>query len=174
MDILLNKVWSTYQNNFTEKSKTHNYLKRNTLGNLNFLFLFILIIQSILFDYEALIVPLIFRIKQQPWFGWENSLFLPSSYKFVFSSGCWAETNTWESTIWWLYREWFNSMTRKHSGVFAKNVLWYNTCFAYPNTDWRKKSKKITFRMKPTTIQKSFKVKIREKSIVICRGGNSE
>lgn len=31
-------------------------------------------------------------------------------------------------------------MPRKHSGVFGKNVLWYNTCFAYPNTDCRKKN----------------------------------
>lgn len=73
-------------------------------------YFFKLIIQSILFYYEALIVPLFFRIKQQPWFGWENSLFSHSSYKFVLSTGCWAATNTWETNIWWLYIHWFNSI----------------------------------------------------------------
>lgn len=65
-------------------------------------------------------------------------------------------------------------MPRKHSGVFGKTVLWYNTCFTYPYTDSRKLKEKHLFCMKPTTIEKSFIVKIREEPIDFCKGENSE
>lgn len=177
MDILLNKAWSTYQNNFREKSKTHNFLKRNTLGNHNFLFLFKLIIQSILFDYEALIVPLFFTIKQQPWFGWENSLFSHSSYKFVLSTGCWAATNTWETNIWWLYIQWFNFIPECQGRTVECLVRMCCDIILVLHilTQTIEKIKENhLFCMKPTTIQKGFIVKVRKESIAVCKVENSE
>lgn len=136
LDTFLNKAWSTYQNNLREKVKaitswkgilwaitTYDFFL-NSLFNLFFLIV------------KPLIVPFIFRIKQQHWFGWEDFLF-PLSYKFVLST---LPSSNQQLLKWFFMTIYtvislYSCMPGKHTGVSGKNVLWYNTCFACTDTE---------------------------------------